>query len=134
MFIIAVDKEQTFVYYKSANKSSFKVEEERIMKNRKKTYRIKSKFRFTTSITVALIVLVFMTNMVLGLDDASSLTKSEPIEVQIEVGDSLWNIACEYGPNRTDIRKVVYDICNLNDITAGSIQPGQTILMPDYCK
>lgn len=104
------------------------------MKNRKKSYRVKSKFRFTTSITIMLIVIVFMANTVLGFDDARSLTKSNPIEVEIEAGDSLWNIACEYGPSNIDIRKIVYDICDLNEITADSIYPGQKILVPDYFK
>ncbi|QAT42855.1 LysM peptidoglycan-binding domain-containing protein [Aminipila luticellarii] len=104
------------------------------MKNRKKSYRIKSKFRFTTSITLALILLVFMANNLLGMDNVSSLTKSEPIEIQIESGDSLWNIAGKYGPEHTDIRKTVDEICSLNEITADSLYPGQRILIPDYAK
>ncbi len=102
------------------------------MKNKRKSYRIKSKFRFITSITVMLIVLVFMANSFLGLEDASSLTKYTPMEIEIEAGDSLWNIACEYGPSNIDVRKIVYDICQLNDISADKIYPGQKILIPDY--
>lgn len=108
--------------------------EEYAMKNRKKSYRIKSKFRFITSLTVTLIVFVFMAFNLLGLDNASSLTKENPIQIEIQSGDSLWNIACKYGPDHTDIRKIVYDICSLNDITAESIYPGQKILIPDYSK
>ncbi len=104
------------------------------MKNRKKTYRIKSKFRFITSLTVIFIAFVFMSYNFFGLDNASSLTKENPIQIEIQSGDSLWNIACEYGPNYTDVRKIVYDICSLNDITADSIYPGQKILIPDYSK
>lgn len=104
------------------------------MKNRKKSYRIKSKFRFITSLTVTLIAFVFMAYNVFGLDSASSLTKENPIQIEIQSGDSLWNIACEYGPSHTDVREIVYDICSLNDITADSIYPGQKILIPDYSK
>ncbi|MBE6033897.1 MAG: LysM peptidoglycan-binding domain-containing protein [Clostridiales bacterium] len=103
------------------------------MANRKrKSYRIKSKFRFTTSITIMLILFIFMANTVLGLDYASSLTKHEPVQIEIQSGDSLWNIARQYGPNHMDTRKIVYDICNLNNISADSIYPGQQILIPDY--
>nr|WP_315019635.1 LysM peptidoglycan-binding domain-containing protein [uncultured Aminipila sp.] len=104
------------------------------MKNRKKSYRIKSKFRFITSLTVTLIAFVFMAYNVFGLDNASSLTKEIPIQIEIQSGDSLWNIACEYRPSHTDVREIVYDICSLNDITADSIYPGQKILIPDYSK
>lgn len=104
------------------------------MTNRKKSYRIKSKFRFTTSITIALILIMFMANTAFGLNNVSSLTKTNPIEIEIQSGDSLWNIACEYGPGHTDPRKIVYDICSLNNITADNIYPGQTILIPDYSR
>ncbi|MGN0710919.1 MAG: LysM peptidoglycan-binding domain-containing protein [Anaerovoracaceae bacterium] len=99
----------------------------------KKTYRIKSKFRFTTAVTLALILICFMANTILGLDNASSLTKEKaPLEIQIQYGDSLWNIASEFGPADKDIRETVYEICALNDISADSIYPGQIILVPDY--
>lgn len=101
---------------------------------RSKRYRIKSKFRFTTSITILLIGLVFTINTFTGFSDASSLTKYDPIEIEIQEGDCLWNIAHEYGPKGMDKRKIVYDICRLNDITAGSIYSGQMILFPDYNK
>jgi len=44
-----------------------------------------------------LILFIFMANTVLGLDDASSLTKHEPVQIEIQSGDSLWNIARQYG-------------------------------------
>lgn len=102
------------------------------MKSRKKSFKIKSKFKFTTSITVTIIVFVFMVNTVLGMNDVSSLTKHEMIEVEIQSGDTLWNIASEYGPHSADPRTIVYEICSLNDISADSIYPGQIILIPDY--
>ena len=103
------------------------------MQNRKKSYRIKSKFRFTTSISITIILFFVMVNTVFGINDASSLTKEQPmLQVQIETGDKLWDIASEYGPDHTDPRKTVYDICSLNDISADSIYPGQTIMVPNY--
>ncbi|QIB69420.1 LysM peptidoglycan-binding domain-containing protein [Aminipila butyrica] len=100
---------------------------------RSRKYRIKSKFRFTTAIAVTFILLGFMTNTVLGLNDASSLTRLQPpIEVQIAPGDSLWALASEYGPDHTDIREVINDICKLNQIAAEHLYPGQMILIPDY--
>ncbi|MFV0516784.1 MAG: LysM peptidoglycan-binding domain-containing protein [Aminipila sp.] len=102
------------------------------MKNKRKSYRIKSKFRFITSITMTLILFIFVANTVFGLNSASSLTKYTPIQVEVRYGDSLWNIASEYGPKNADKREIIYEICSLNDITADSIYPGQTIFVPDY--
>ena len=103
------------------------------MTTTKKTYRIKSRFRFTTSVTLAIIMVCFMANTVLGLNNASGMTEpKDPYQIEIQYGDSLWNIASEYGPDNTDIRKIVHEICELNDITADSLQPGQIILVPDY--
>lgn len=104
------------------------------MKNKRKSYKIKSKFRFTASVTTALVLLVFMTGTVLGFGDASSMTKYEPIQIEIQSGDSLWKIASEYGPSHEDTRKIVHEICSLNDITADNIYPGQIIYVPDYNK
>ncbi|MBN7772511.1 LysM peptidoglycan-binding domain-containing protein [Clostridium aminobutyricum] len=102
------------------------------MRSAKKSYRIKSKLRFTTSITITILLFVFMVNNVLGINDASSLTKNQMIQIQIESGDTLWNLAAEYGPAHTDPRKTVYEICSLNGISADSIYPGQIISIPYY--
>lgn len=96
----------------------------------KKTYRIKSKLRFTSFVVTIMITLVCMSNLVLGLSDVSSLTKETYEEVLINYGDTLWNIASEYNEPGKDVRKFVYEICQINDITADSIFPGQIILVP----
>ena len=97
-----------------------------------KKYRIKSGFRFTIFITVLVIVAVLIVNAILGLSDASGLSeeKSEYIELTIEYGDTLWEIADTYMPDGMDLRECVYILCELNSITAGSIYPGQVILVP----
>ena len=102
------------------------------MKSRKKSYKIKSKFRFTTSIIVTIMLIVFMTSNILGLNDVSSLTKNKTVEVEIQSGDTLWMLASKYGPDNTDPREIIHEICRLNDISAESIYPGQIILIPDY--
>lgn len=97
-----------------------------------KKYRIRSKFRFTVFIAVMVVSMAFLSGTVFGLNDASSLSE-EPsyLSVKVQSGDTLWNIASEYGPKDIDRRKVIYEICRLNDIDAGSIQPGQSLLIPE---
>ena len=99
---------------------------------KKRKYRIKSKFRFTIFSAAVLVLAVFLTGTALGANDAASLSE-EPSYIQVEImaGDTLWNIASEYGPKDVDRRRIVYEICQINEIDAGSIRPGQAILIPE---
>lgn len=99
---------------------------------RRKKYRIKSKFRFTVFIALTIVMTVFAAGNILGVNDAASLSEEAVYKtVQIQSGDTLWNLASEYGPSGADRRQLIYEICQLNDIQADSIQPGQTIQIPD---
>ena len=98
----------------------------------KKTYRIKSKFRFTVFMTIAAICILSITGILAGNNTAESLTKMTYSEIQIQPGDTLWNLAEDFGPDDQDIRKVVYSICEYNHISADSLKPGQTIYIPTY--
>ena len=72
-----------------------------------KKYRIKSKFRFTLFITIVLVFMISVAGTVIGINTADSLTKNTYTEIQIQAGDTLWELAKEYGPDDQDIRKVV---------------------------
>lgn len=97
-----------------------------------KKYRIKSKFRFTIFTALMLALVISLTGLVTGTNTADSLTKNTYAKVQVQDGDNLWSLAEEFGPEDQDTRKVVYEICKLNQITADSIFPGQVILIPAY--
>lgn len=98
----------------------------------KKKYRIKSKFRFTLFLTVAILMMISLTGTIFGANDSESLTKPVYSEIIVQSGDTLWNLAEEFGPDNKDIREVVFEICKINEISADSIYPGQTILIPTY--
>ena len=49
-------------------------------------------------------------------------------QVKVELGDTLWEIASEYGPADMDVRQVVHEICQLNDITAGQLEAHRTCI------
>ena len=74
----------------------------------------------------------FISGTLLGLNDASSLSE-EPsyITVQVCDGDTLWQIAGQYGSGSADRRQVVYEICKLNHVQADEIYPGQSLLIPE---
>lgn len=98
--------------------------------NRKRKYRIKSKFRFITSLIVMIGLMVSGINYVLGSDTSFALVKSEPIEVEVCYGDTLWDIANTYKNDKTDTRRAVYEICKANDMSASDLEPGMVILVP----
>ena len=95
-----------------------------------KKYRIKSERRFTVFVTVVVALLVITVNTFLGLHNASGLTQREYIEIEVEYGDNLWNIANEYMAYNGDVRKSVHILCNINGISAHELKAGQVLLVP----
>ena len=98
----------------------------------KKRYRITSKFRFTMFLVVMILCLMTAIGTLLGFNTVNSASMNQYNQVQVEAGDTLWNIACEYAPDDMDVRKVVYDICDINEIQADQLEAGQKIIVPVY--
>ncbi len=102
------------------------------MEYRRKRYRIKNRFRFITFASIVMVIILLITSSVFGMDRVVSLSASEYAEVRVQPGDTLWDIARRYGPDDIDTRRMVYEICRCNDISANSIHPGQVLLIPEY--
>lgn len=120
----SLDCEQIFWYIIEKNKCSGEARE------MTKTYRIKSRLRFTFFVAAAIILITVSANFILGLSTASSLTVPQYTEVTVDPGDTLWSIASEYIGDSQDVRKSVYEISSLNDISASELYPGMTIMVP----
>jgi LysM repeat protein len=60
---------------------------------------------------------------------AFSLNGNTFIEIPVRDGDTIWNIAKQYGTSDS-IRHDVYTIMKLNNIEDGMIYPGQVIIVP----
>ncbi len=97
-----------------------------------KKYRVVSKFRFTIFMTLFILIAITAVGTMLGFNTVSSSSKDLYNQVQIESGDTLWDIAVEYGPEDSDVRKTVREICDLNQISADQLHPGQKIIVPVY--
>ncbi len=97
-----------------------------------KKYRITSKFRFTTFLVVAILCIFTILGSLTGINTVSSSSMTEYNLVKIESGDTLWDIASEYAPHNMDLRQVVYEICDLNEISADQLEAGQKIIIPVY--
>lgn len=83
-------------------------------------------------LTAVMFMLISITGMFIGDNQAESLTKPVYSEIVIQYGDTLWDLAQEFGPDDKDVREIIHEICRINNISAETIYPGQTILIPAY--
>ena len=97
----------------------------------RKKYRIKSKFRFITSMIIMIGLLVGGISLITGMNKSFALTQPQFTEVEVCYGDTLWDIANTYKSDDTDTRRAVYEICKANDIEASDLEPGMVIQVPD---
>ena len=82
------------------------------------------------------LMIVVMVALV-GAEIYDMVTPKEFAYVQhtVSAGETLMDIALQYGSRSTemDVRKIVYDICETNKISAkevGRLQPGRVLLIP----
>lgn len=93
-------------------------------------YRINNRVRFTLFVVLVILFITTFANAALGLSTANSATYVDYTEVKVMSGDTLWSIASTYMNDDSDIRKSVYELCQINDITASQLQAGMTLLVP----
>lgn len=99
---------------------------------KKKRLRIANKFRFTVFMIIVSFVMISSIATVIGLNTAESADIPQYIEISVEDGDTLWDLAKEYGPSHVDTRKTIYEVSLLNDLEDNYIYPGQVIKFPVY--
>lgn len=97
---------------------------------RRKHIRIKSKFRFITFLVLLILVLGIGFGRITGIGVANGVNEPEYATVEVNTGDTLWNIAERYASNDQDVREVVYKISRINDLDQDTITAGQTIKVP----
>ncbi|MCB1245879.1 MAG: LysM peptidoglycan-binding domain-containing protein [Acidimicrobiia bacterium] len=76
------------------------------------------------SITVV-IILMLLASAVQATPDPTETT-----EYRVRGGDTLWQIAAEYGPSGMDRRDVVQIIQRINDLDSDTLQIGQLLEIP----
>lgn len=93
-------------------------------------YRINNRVRFTLFVVLVILFITTFANFALGLNTADSATYVEYTEVKVMSGDTLWSIADTYMDDHSDIRRSVYELCQINEINASQLQAGMTLLVP----
>lgn len=61
---------------------------------------------------------------------AQSSDNAQQLEVVVEPGDTLWQLANEHYDDSRDIRVVVAEIKAYNELDDVTIQPGEKLLLP----
>lgn len=97
----------------------------------KKRYKIVNKKRFYLFITsVFAVISIILFTLLFNNKAHSSAYRVKYREIQVAEGDTLWNIALNYLPEKTDIRKMIYDIKEFNGMKDSYIYPGDIIKIP----
>jgi hypothetical protein len=98
--------------------------------NMNRRYQITSPIRFVAFLVIAMLLVISATIIVNGSDRGNESAEPAYIEIRIQSGDTLWDLAKEYGPSDEDVRKVVKRICKINGIVPEGLMPGQKIKIP----
>ncbi len=81
---------------------------------------------------IFLLILTVLTWLGIGLVDyqeASAGNQSGLTKVVVEEGDTLWAISRRFNSNE-DMRKIVYRVKKINNLTNANIYPGQQLIIP----
>lgn len=78
--------------------------------------------------TVLLVLAGIFTAPVMAAD-SSGTAAVEATTVSVVEGDTVWNLAAEFAPQR-DRREVVKEITEMNDLRGSVLIPGQQIFVP----
>ncbi len=90
--------------------------------------------KLLSSILILGIILGLAVSLALAFttpSEARGKSTSQTIEVTVGLGDTVWDLAVEYGPRGADPRSVVYDIAEINDLNGYVIRPGDKIAIPN---
>ena len=95
--------------------------------------KIRNKRKFIISMTILLIIVFILLSLI--YDKTYSNTYTQYKKEIICKGDTLWSIAEEEKKNNKyfegkDIRYIIYEIQNLNNLESNDLQIGDTLIIP----
>ena len=100
---------------------------------RTRHYRIVKPVRFFIFVLISIMIIIFTGYGLLNSGKAEAASADSYERVVVQTNDTLWGLAEMYNPDvEMSYRDIVYDICEINDISAGDIHPGDVIFIPVY--
>ncbi|MDD2446065.1 MAG: LysM peptidoglycan-binding domain-containing protein [Tissierellia bacterium] len=98
-----------------------------------KKYVIVNNRRFFIFITIVLVFIVMIISLLVTFPRAHSIMYIPKYkDYYVSYGDNLWDISLEYMPKDYDVRKMVYEIKELNDLETSEIFHGDVLKIPIY--
>lgn len=93
--------------------------------------KIKDKRKFERFITLSFIVVALLVFFFVNISNPKFVEGSSETmnSVIVKQGDTVWSIANNIDTDR-DVRHVVDDILNLNDLDTSSVYPGDKLYIP----
>lgn len=83
------------------------------------------------SMTLIMIILFFMISSIFAfINKVEGYQEAKYIEIVVDSGDTVWDLAREFSPKGKDVRKSVYEIGAINNLVSYDIFPGQVIKIP----
>jgi len=92
-------------------------------------YRVIEPRRFRNFILISSIFLFILISVTIYQISAYSANTYNYMEIPVIEGDTLWQIAKDYGPSGS-IQKDLYELMKLNELKDGRIYPGQVLIVP----
>lgn len=86
-------------------------------------------YRRIRSIALFVLLVFIVTSFINNLTTDKEIYTRE-YAYTVVPGDTLWDIAKEYNYNDEDVRKIVYNIQRLNNISDSQIYSGQVLKIP----
>ena len=94
-----------------------------------KNYRLTNKRRFISFlITVTLLSIVIVSFLI--PNECQGMQEQKYVEVKVVSGDTLWELAEQYGGNDLDKREFIYEIMKLNNLKEAKLFAGQILRIP----
>lgn len=83
------------------------------------------------SMTFIMVILFFIVSSIFALiNKVEGYQEPKYIEVVVESGDTVWNLARELSSKDKDVRKSIYEIGIINNLDSYDIFPGQVLKIP----
>lgn len=89
-----------------------------------------SKFKIFCLFFAALMVCISLGFRALAANFTEEKNNSAYLEVIVKSGDTLWDLTEQHYQGQEDLRKIIYQIKEINNLEQTEIIPGQIIMIP----